>query len=155
MLFAISSFLLADTRAEIPSNLKTGNLAVWCVAHQWDSKDRSPAEGRKLLSELGIGRLVYNWRADDNPDFEEEILQCKKQRIESFVLFEKYGMRPQIWKICPFPERIPKMKKWLLPPSVWCRLQNGLKRLAVGLASIIIATGVGIPRSWWRCANPS
>ena len=79
---------------------------AWCVAHRWDTADRSPAKRAVILSELGMRRLAYNWTQQDNPQFEEEILQCQKHGIEyfafwneneeAFKLFEKYGLQPQI-----------------------------------------------------------
>ncbi len=122
---------LTASAAEVPSNFKPENLVAWCVAHQWDAMDRSPAERAALLSELGIGRLAYNWRPQDNSDFEEEILQCQKHGIEFFAfwnenetafdLVKTYKLRPQIWKICPSPkadsqeERVAEAVNRLLP----------------------------------------
>lgn len=127
-----AAFLWAlSALAEIPENFKTSNLVAWCVAHRWDSENRSPAERAALLSELGIGRIAYNWRDADNPDFEAEILECRKQGIEyfafwnenedAFALFEKHGLRPQIWKTCPSPnadtqaERVAAAARRMLP----------------------------------------
>ncbi len=100
--------------AALPANFEKDNLVAWCVAHRWDTADRSPAERAAMLSDLGVGRLAYNWTQQDNPDFEEEILQCRKHGIEylafwnekedAFKLFEKYGLQPQIWKISPSPK---------------------------------------------------
>ncbi|MCH2613857.1 MAG: hypothetical protein MKZ70_04075 [Opitutales bacterium] len=63
---------------------------------------------------MGIGRLAYNWRTQDNPQFEEEILLCKRNGIEffafwnengeAFALFEKYDLHPQIWKTLQSPQ---------------------------------------------------
>lgn len=113
------------------ANFQTDNLVAWCVAHRWDTADRSPAERAAMLSELGVGRLAYNWTLQDNPQFEEEILQCQKHGIEyfafwneneeAFKLFEKYGLHPQIWKISPSPkadsqkEKIVAAAKQMLP----------------------------------------
>lgn len=130
-LLAVLIFSSFVTRAEVPANFKTENLAAWCIAFRWDAAGRSPAERAKLMSDLEIGRFVYNWRADDHPDFEEEIRQCKAHGIEyfafwneneeAFALFEKYGMTPQIWKTCPSPneetqvERVKAAAQRMLP----------------------------------------
>jgi len=100
--------------AELPSNFQPENLVAWCVAHRWDAADRSPAERADLLSVLGVGRLAYNWRTQDNPQFEEEILQCQRNGIEffafwneneeAFALFQKYDLHPQIWKTLQTPK---------------------------------------------------
>ena len=128
---ALLLFGSLSIRAEVPENFKTENLAAWCIAFRWDAAGRSSAERAKLMSDLGIGRFVYNWRADDNPNFEEEIRQCRKHGIEyfafwneneeAFALFEKYGMTPQIWKTCPSPnaetqeERVAAAANRMLP----------------------------------------
>lgn len=100
-------------RADIPANFKTENLLAWCVAHRWDSENRSPEARAQMLSDLGLNRLVYNWTKQDNPDFEAEILATQKYGIDyfafwnedeaAFALFEKHGLHPQIWKTCPSP----------------------------------------------------
>jgi len=134
ILSCLLAFLICSsfvTRAEVPENFKTENLAAWCIAFRWDAVGRSPADRAQLMSDLGIGRFVYNWRADDNPNFEEEIRQCREKGIEyfafwneneeAFALFEKYGMTPQIWKTCPSPkeetqeERVSAAAKRMLP----------------------------------------
>ena len=102
------------TFAELPLNFQPENLVAWCVAHRWDAADRNPEERAQLLTELGIGRLAYNWRTQDNPQFEEEILLCKQTGIdffafwneneEAFALFEKYDVHPQIWKTLQSPK---------------------------------------------------
>jgi len=103
----------ASASAAVPANFSTENLVAWCIAHNWDSENRSPAERGELLNDLGLRRYVYNWRREDNPDFEAEILESKKHGIEYFAfwnedetafnLFEKYGLKPQIWKVSPSP----------------------------------------------------
>ncbi len=100
--------------AKLPTNFEKDKLVAWCIAHRWDTADRSPAERAAMLSDLGVGRLAYNWTQQDNPDCEEEIPQCQKHGIEyfafwneneeAFKLFEKYGLQPQIWKISPSPK---------------------------------------------------
>lgn len=109
------------TFAELPPNFQPENLVAWCVAHRWDTADRNSEERAELLSELGIGRLAYNWRTQDNPQFEEEILQCKRNGIEffafwneneeAFALFEKYDLRPQIWKTLQSPKEATQAAK--------------------------------------------
>ena len=74
---------------ELPANFGKDSLVAWCVVHRWDTADRSPAERAVMLSELGVGRLAYNWTQQDNPQFEEEILQCQKYGIEYFAFWNE------------------------------------------------------------------
>lgn len=67
-----------------------------------------------MLVELGLRRCAYDWRTEHVAQFEEEILQYRKHGIEFFAfwagharayeLFEKHGIRPQIWRTAPSPE---------------------------------------------------
>jgi putative heme-binding domain-containing protein len=66
-----------------------------------------------MLSELGISRCAYDWRAEHVPSFEQEILAYKQHGIEffafwsvhedAFKLFEKHGLHPQIWQTLTDP----------------------------------------------------
>ena len=104
-----------DTLAsDIPDNFQRENLVAWCVAPPWDAAQRGPQERAALVSELGIGRIAYNWSERDPVDFAEEIRQYQGQEIEyfafwneheeAFALFEEEELQPQIWKINPSPQ---------------------------------------------------
>lgn len=117
--------------AEVPANFAPENLVAWCIAHNWDSENRSTAERSELLVDLGLRRFVYNWRREDNPNFEAEIVESQKHGIEyfafwnededAFKLFEQYGLQPQIWKVSPSPKeatqelKVAEAVKRLLP----------------------------------------
>ncbi|MEM9157890.1 MAG: TIM barrel protein [Verrucomicrobiota bacterium] len=98
--------------AEVPENFRRENLVVWCVAPPWDLNNRNAEERATCLSEMGIKRMAFNWRRE--ADFEEEMEQCAKHGIdffafwneheEAFGLFEKRGIRPQIWKTNQTPK---------------------------------------------------
>jgi sugar phosphate isomerase/epimerase len=105
--------IAAPARAvEIPDNLKTGNLAAWCIV-PFDARKRGPAERAVMLEELGLRRCAYDWRREHVAQFEEEILQYKKHGIEYFAfwgshdeafrLFKKYDLHPQIWNTLGSP----------------------------------------------------
>ena len=102
-----------NTSASSHSNiLNKENLVAWCIV-PFDAKKRSPKERAAMLSRLGIKRAAYDWRAEHVSSFEEEILEYKKNGIEyfafwdtherAFELFEKHGIRPQIWKTLASP----------------------------------------------------
>lgn len=98
--------------AEVPANFRTENLVAWCIV-PFDARKRGPAARTAMLRELGLTRCAYDWRAEHVPAFEEEILQYKKQGVEyfafwsrheaAFSLFEKHGLKPQIWQTAPSP----------------------------------------------------
>lgn len=98
---------------EIPDNLLPENLAAWCIV-PFDASKRGPADRAKMLRELGILRCAYDWRAQHVPEFEQEIVEYKKNGIEffafwgehedAFKLFVEHEIRPQIWKMIGAPE---------------------------------------------------
>ncbi|HBJ37565.1 MAG TPA: hypothetical protein DDZ51_22980 [Planctomycetaceae bacterium] len=87
--------------------LRRDNQVAWCIV-PFDAAKRGPAERARMLSELGITRCAYDWRAEHVPTFEEEILEYRKHNIEffafwdaheaAFALFEKHKLHPQIWQ---------------------------------------------------------
>ncbi len=84
-----------------------------------------------MVVKLGLKRVAYDWRENDVPHFEEEILEYKKRGIEffafwdahesAFALFEKYDLHPQIWVSAPSPnaatqeERVQQAAQQLRP----------------------------------------
>ena len=99
--------------AESADNFSKDQLVAWCIV-PFDAKKRGPAARAQMLKRLGIKRVAYDWRAQHVKEFEEEILQYKKHGLEFFAfwsaheeafrLFEKYKLRPQIWRTLPSPK---------------------------------------------------
>jgi len=117
--FCFASILVAllsvgGATDELPSNLRTDQLAAWCIV-PFDSKKRSPAERAGMLDRLGIKRCAYDWRGEHVKEFEEEILQYKKHGIEFFAfwaghdeayrLFQKHDIHPQVWRTLKSPDQ--------------------------------------------------
>ena len=98
----------------LPANLMKENLAAWCIV-PFDASKRGPEARAKMLQELGIRRSAYDWRAQHVKEFEEEIRQYRKHGIEffafwsshetAFKLFEKYNIRPQVWRTLASPKQ--------------------------------------------------
>lgn len=94
------------------ANFAHDKLVAWCIV-PFDGKKRSPAERAAMLDDLGLRRVAYDWREEHVPTFEQEILEYKRHGLEyfafwgahedAFKLFEKYGLRPQIWQMLPAP----------------------------------------------------
>ena len=95
-----------------PRNLRDDALVAWCIV-PFDGKNRGPVERAEMLRRIGLRRVAYDWRTKHVPTFEVEILEYKKHGIEYFAfwdvhdeafrLFEKHGLRPQIWRTLGSP----------------------------------------------------
>lgn len=106
------------------------NLVAWCIV-PFDAKQRGPAERAEMLKRLGIRKVAYDWRKEQVPTFEQEILEYEKHGLEYFAfwsaheeafrLFEKYDLHPQIWKTLQAPrtgtqeEKVATAAKAMLP----------------------------------------
>lgn len=94
------------------STFDRDKLVAWCIV-PFDAKQRGPAARVEMLKQLGLKRVAYDWRAKHVAEFEEEILQYKKNNIEFFAfwsthpeafrLFKKHNIRPQIWRTASSP----------------------------------------------------
>src|SRR5690606_37611556 len=95
----------AETSA-IPENFRRENLVAWCIV-PFDGTRETPEARAKMLTNLGLKRVAYDWREAHVPEFESEFLACKQHDIEFFAfwkghedaypLMKKYGVQPQIW----------------------------------------------------------
>jgi len=122
--------------------LDSDQLVAWCIV-PFDSTNRTPAQRAKMVRDLGLRRVAYDWREKHVPEFEEEILQYKKHGLEFFafwswhdsmeLLIRKHDIHPQIWVMMPQPdsdtqeERVRQAAAALLPmvqktASLNCRL---------------------------------
>lgn len=89
------------------------NLVAWCIV-PFDAKKRGPEERAAMLDRLGIRRFAYDWRAEHVPTFEAEIEATRAHGIEltafwgthdeAFRLFQKHGLKPQLWVMLPKTE---------------------------------------------------
>ncbi len=118
------------TRADKTGIYDRGNLVAWCIV-PFDAKKRTPEQRAAMVSNLGIGKVAYDWRQQHIAEFEQEILAYKKYGLEYFAfwswhpsmepLIRKHGIRPQIWKTNPSPKaatqeaRVAAAGKLMLP----------------------------------------
>jgi len=130
--------------AEPPANFRRENLVAWCIV-PFDAKKRTPHERAAMLSRLGLKRVAYDWREENAGEFESEFLAYKQQGIELFAfwkgdpaaygIFERLGLKPQIW--IPLPtgkglsnrEKIESAAEMLVPAAE----ETGRRGLALGL----------------------
>lgn len=57
------------------------NLVAWCIV-PFDAADRSPEQRARMLNELGISALAYDYRDSHIPSFPEEIEVLKAHDID-------------------------------------------------------------------------
>ena len=120
LLCSLSLLVPLQLRAESPgadaSIFAKNNLVAWCVV-PFDASRRTPAERARMLQNLGLTKLAYDWRDEHIPSFEDEIIQMRQRGIEFFAhwtplghtasfqamipLIEKYQIQPQLWIIAP------------------------------------------------------
>lgn len=110
---AVHDPAVAVSPSDEPSeNFSRSRLVAWCIV-PFDARHRGPAERAAMVRQLGLRRVAYDWRAEHVPQFEEEILQYKKNGIEYFAfwswhdamepLITKHGIQPQIWMMFSAP----------------------------------------------------
>ncbi len=130
LLLAFAADLLPRASAAPADIFARSNLVAWCIV-PFDSKKRSPAERAEMAAKLGFPRIAYDWRQEHVAQFETEILEYQKHKLdyfafwamheEAFKLFAKHNLHPQIWMTVPSPagatpaERVEKAAAQLLP----------------------------------------
>jgi sugar phosphate isomerase/epimerase len=116
MLFSLIAFTPA--KAQKGDVFAKNNLAAWCVV-PFDSKQRGPEERAKMLHDLGITKLAYDWREEHIPTFDQELQALNKYgvKLEAFWIMsgETAEGNKHIKAIFDFLERNKvKTQLWLL-----------------------------------------
>ena len=128
--FSMNVHLSAADRNE--SVFARTNLVAWCIV-PFDAEKRGPADRARMLKRLGIQKVAYDWRQEHVREFEEEILEYRKNGLEYFAfwswhpdmepLIKKHDIHPQIWMMIPQPEgqneaeRVESAARKLLPTA--------------------------------------
>jgi len=68
-------------RGEPPDIFSKENLVAWCIV-PFDAARRTPLQRAKMLNELGIKKMAYDYRDEHVPYFKEEIGVLKEHGIE-------------------------------------------------------------------------
>lgn len=115
-LFSLIAF--APAKAQKGDVFAKNNLAAWCVV-PFDSKQRGPEERAKMLHDLGITKLAYDWREEHIPTFDQELQALNKYgvKLEAFWIMsgETAEGNHHIKAIFDFLERNKvKTQLWLL-----------------------------------------
>ncbi len=94
------------------------NLVAWCIV-PFDAKQRGPEERAKMLRDLGITKLAYDWREQHIPTFDDELKALSRYGIglEAFWMMSGQGAEhhPHIRSVFDFLERNKvKTQIWLM-----------------------------------------
>jgi len=126
--------------------LARDNVAAWCVV-PYDSLRRGPVERAAMLADLGIGSMVWDWRDEHVPFFEDELdalaahgigltgIWCPLPQFEDGVpdavaglvaTAAGRGLAPQLWTCIEFapPWEGP------VPQDQWRRVAEASDRIA-------------------------
>jgi hydroxypyruvate isomerase len=119
LLIALFSLIaLVPATAQKGDVFAKSNLAAWCVV-PFDAKQRGPEERAKMLRDLGITKLAYDWREEHIPTFDQELQALTKNgvKLEAFWIMsgETAEGNAHIKAIFDFLERNKvKTQLWLL-----------------------------------------
>ena len=81
------------------SSFDRDKLVAWCIV-PFDAKQRGPAARVEMLNQLGLKRVAYDWRTKHVAEFEEEILQYKKNDINFFAFWSTHPEAFRLFKNC-------------------------------------------------------
>lgn len=104
------------------------NLIAWCIV-PFDKPERTPEQRAKMLNDLGINKLAYDWREKHVPSFDEELNALKKHdiKLQSFWyysgpepekdknlaiiidLFKRHNVKTEIWTMITGIENLDSM----------------------------------------------
>ncbi|MFZ4766526.1 MAG: DUF6797 domain-containing protein, partial [Roseimicrobium sp.] len=102
----------AQTEPGTNALFRKENLAAWCIV-PFDAKKRGPEERAAMLEKMGVRKLVYDYRPEHIPQWEEELKALQKHGIallgwwfpatlndeakKALGLFRQHGATPQLW----------------------------------------------------------
>ncbi|MGV3763324.1 sugar phosphate isomerase/epimerase family protein [Parapedobacter sp.] len=94
-------------------------LAAWCIV-PFDAAQRTPEARAKMLSDLGISKLAYDWREEHIPLFDREWKALRENGVELFAFWLPSNTDPaneaQVEQVFAFLERNRiKTQLWYLP----------------------------------------
>ncbi|WP_395746432.1 DUF6797 domain-containing protein [Prosthecobacter sp.] len=109
----LSVLLLGNSAAMRAADLfEKSNLAAWCIV-PFDKAKRGPEERAAMLEKMGVKKLVYDYRKEHIPQWDDELNALKKHHIElmgwwfpttlndeakqTLELFKRHNVHPQLW----------------------------------------------------------
>lgn len=101
------------------------NLVAWCIV-PFDKPERSPEQRARMLKELGINKLAYDWRERHVPYFEDELAALKKHKIKLQSFWYYSGPEPE--KDKNFKIIIDLLRTHNIKTEIWTMI-TGIKNL--------------------------
>jgi hypothetical protein len=88
----VAAAFMAD-RSDPKRLFDKNNLVAWCIV-PFDAKKRGPEERAKMLADLGIRKLAYDWRDKDIPTFDQELDALNRHKIKLHAFWLTSGPKP-------------------------------------------------------------
>lgn len=76
-----------------PRNLLPEELVAWCVV-PFDAQQRTPEARAEMLSELGMTRMAYDWRAEHVASWDAEVDALRRHNIELTAFWCPSSLEP-------------------------------------------------------------
>lgn len=116
--FMLSFTTTAKAQQQAKHVFEKDNLTAWCIV-PFDAMKRGPEERAKMLHDIGIRKLAYDWREEHIPTFDQELNALNRYDIKLEAFWIMSGPNPDqdtnLNEIFDFLERNNvKTQLWLL-----------------------------------------
>jgi sugar phosphate isomerase/epimerase len=121
-IIAAVAFLLLFAPKTSPGQKKSknlyskDNLIAWCIV-PFDSKNRTPEQRARMLNNLGINKLAYDWREKHVPTFDDELNALKEHNVTLQSFWYYSGPNPE--KDKNFATMIDVLKRHNVKTQIW------------------------------------
>lgn len=92
LVFSLASLLCLAAAPD--SVFRKNNLVAWCIV-PFDALQRGPEARARMLNELGLTKMAYDWRPEHIPTFEAEFKALTEYDIELTAFWIPIGLTPQ------------------------------------------------------------
>ena len=96
------------------------NLIAWCIV-PFDAARRGPEERAKMLADLGLHQLAYDWRDEHIPQWDEEVAAMRRHNVRIVAwwmapaalndtnrkildVVRRHQLKLQFWVLIPDPD---------------------------------------------------
>lgn len=118
---ALFAFLTASQGAPAPVGdglFARTNLVAWCIV-PFDTQKRGPEERGKMLEELGLKKLAYDWRAEHILTFDAEVAAMHTHGVEMAAWWFPGALNSDARAI------LDCIKRNQIHPQLWVMLEGG------------------------------